>query len=82
MVATDYFKKYGAKYEGGLMRKTDAVVANSVFLKENAATFNQKCFLCGPGLRPRTFQSQIGKKNKPNDLLKKIKSPVIGTSGR
>jgi glycosyltransferase involved in cell wall biosynthesis len=79
MVATDYFKKYGEKYEGGLMRKIDAVVANSIFLKENASKYNQKSFYVGQGCDLELF-SHKSVKDKPDDL-KEIKGSVIGYIG-
>jgi glycosyltransferase involved in cell wall biosynthesis len=74
-----YFKKHGTLAEPELMRKYDAVVANSLYLKEYAESFNKKSFYVGQGCEVELFDENLIDKI-PEDL-KKIRSPVIGYIG-
>lgn len=79
MVATDYFKKHGTRYEQAIMKKADMVVANSVYLQNAAKKFNQKSYYVGQGCDLTLFDKTLIKK-LPEDI-KTIKKPVIGYIG-
>lgn len=79
MVATNFFRRYGEKYEGRLMAKADAVVANSEFLKERAKKYNKNAVFVGQGCDLEFFSSR-NVKRKPKDL-QGISPPLIGYVG-
>ncbi|MCF8228168.1 MAG: glycosyltransferase [Bacteroidales bacterium] len=79
MVATDYFKRHGLYYESRLMQKADAVVANSVYLKDHALQFNTNSFYVGQGCDLELFNPRRVKE-KPVDM-QNIPNPVIGYIG-
>ncbi len=74
-----YFKKHGTLAEMELIKKTDAVVANSLYLKEYAGQFNRKSFDVGQGCEVDMFHEDLVEKI-PADL-KTIASPIIGYIG-
>jgi teichuronic acid biosynthesis glycosyltransferase TuaH len=74
-----YFKRHGTWVEPELMKKSDAVVANSLYLKEYAQQFNQKSFYVGQGCEVEMFDESLII-DLPFDL-KGIHSPIIGYVG-
>jgi teichuronic acid biosynthesis glycosyltransferase TuaH len=74
-----YFKKHGTLAEAELMKKADAVVANSLYLKEYAAQFNKKSVDVGQGCEVDMFNEDIIERI-PGDL-ENIASPIIGYIG-
>jgi glycosyltransferase involved in cell wall biosynthesis len=74
-----YFRKHGTLTETELMKKSDAVVANSLYLKEYAAQFNKKSFDVGQGCEVDMFNEDIIE-IIPSDL-ENITSPIIGYIG-
>lgn len=79
MRATRYFKKHGAYFENQLMRKSDLIVANSVYLQMIAKEQNSNSYYVGQGCDVSLFNRDIIK-YIPEDV-KNIKSPVIGYIG-
>jgi len=79
MVATRYFSLHGQRMEGALMKKADAVVANSTYLRDAASRFNPSSYYVGQGCDVSAFDI---KKilNAPEDVSS-IKKPVIGYIG-
>jgi glycosyltransferase involved in cell wall biosynthesis len=74
-----YFKKHGALAEAELIKKSDAVVANSIYLKEYAEQFNKKSFDVGQGCEVDMFNEDLIERI-PSDL-EAINSPIIGYIG-
>ncbi|MDZ7740889.1 MAG: glycosyltransferase [Bacteroidota bacterium] len=79
MLATEYFRRYGLRYESRLMAKVDAVAANSVYLKDHALKYNPASYYVGQGCDLELF-SLKNVKEKPHDLAS-IPSPLIGYIG-
>lgn len=79
MTATDFFRRYGEAYEGALMRKADAVVTNSEYLREKAQQYNKASFIVGQGCDQELFSTK-NVKAMP-DEMKHIASPRIGYVG-
>ncbi len=79
MVATDYFRRYGLLYESRLMAKADAVVANSVYLKDHALKFNQESHYVGQGCDLELFSKKNVKKT-PHEMAI-LPAPLIGYIG-
>jgi glycosyltransferase involved in cell wall biosynthesis len=79
LLVQPYFKKHGTWAEPELMKKSDAVVANSLYLVEYAKQYNHKSFYIGQGCEVEMFdENLIGE--LPFDL-KSIASPIIGYVG-
>jgi len=74
-----YFKKHGARLEPQLMRKVDAVAANSTYLANYARSQNAKSFYVGQGCEIEMFDP-TNIKILPNDL-KELPKPIIGYVG-
>ncbi|MBS1553280.1 MAG: glycosyltransferase [Bacteroidetes bacterium] len=74
-----YFKKHGARLEPQLIRKVDAVAANSTYLANYARSQNAKSFYVGQGCEIEMFDP-TNIKILPNDL-KELPKPVIGYVG-
>ena len=79
MRATHYFKKHGTRLEDELMRKSDLVVANSLYLQQIAKKANPNSFYVGQGCDLSIFNPEI-KYSIPVEL-KNIKKPIIGYIG-
>lgn len=79
LLVQPYFKKHGNWVEPELMKKSDAVVANSLYLKEYAHQFNQKSFYVGQGCEVEMFDESLIRDLPPD--LKEIRSPIIGYVG-
>lgn len=79
MITTDYFRKHGYRYESRMMKKADAVVANSVYLRDLAAKHNPNSVYVGQGCDLEMFSKEYVKEI-PEDL-KSIKKPLIGYIG-
>lgn len=77
-LAVDYWKTHGVKAEPEIMRKSDFVVSNSVYLSELASEYNPKSFYVGQGCDIDDFRNCNDA--MPEDL-KSIKKPVIGYVG-
>lgn len=79
MIATSYYRKHGKRYETALMKKCDAVVANSVYLQSEAKKHNRESYYVGQGVDLSLFDPE-----KAYDMpveIKKINTPVIGYIG-
>ncbi len=79
MRATDFFKHHGIFYEDAVMKKSDLVVANSVYLQNIARNMNPNSFYVGQGCDVSLFNNDLVKE-LPEDV-KAIKQPVIGYIG-
>lgn len=79
LLSVDYWKKHGNRCEPELMRKSDAVVANSVYLADIAARYNPQSHDVGQGCEVSMFDmAKIS--SIPADIIG-IKGPVIGYIG-
>lgn len=79
MIAVDYWKKHGEKFEPKLIANNDLCVANSTFLAEYCRQFNPHSYYVGQGCDLDLF---IKSTYKPlSDLLKTNRTPVIGYVG-
>lgn len=79
LINQDYFKKHGAELEISLIKKADIVVANSSYLANYAAKYNERSSDIGQGcdftyFKPGSFYEE------PEDL-KNIPHPRIGYVG-
>ena len=79
MRATVFFKSHGKFYEDALMKKSDLVVANSVYLQKIAQKMNPQSFYVGQGCDVSLFDKDLIKEI-PSDI-KSIKKPIIGYIG-
>ena len=79
MRATDFFRKNGAYYEDQLMKKSDLVVSNSVYLNDIAKASNPNSVYVGQGCDISLFNKDLIV-DIPDDI-DVIKSPVIGYIG-
>ncbi len=79
LVSTGYFKKHGARLEPQLIAKYDMAVANSLFLKDYCAQYNEASFYVGQGCDLRIFDPTI-EHPLPEDC-KGIAKPIVGYIG-
>lgn len=78
LLSQQYFVKHGHKAEQGIMKKADAVVANSLYLSNYGGRFNSTSTDIGQGCDVEDFLDQPS--GIPADIVK-IPSPVIGYCG-
>lgn len=79
LVANEYWKKHGVRLEAAHMKKSDLVVANSVYLATLASSFNPNSFYVGQGCDISLFGNRLVKV-VPDDI-KDIPKPIIGYIG-
>ncbi len=79
LLVQPYFKKHGTWVEPALMKKADAVVANSLYLKEYGQQYNPQSFYVGQGCEVEMFDENLVAV-LPADM-KSIRSPIIGYVG-
>jgi len=79
MLAVDYWKKHGEKYEPLLIAESDICVANSSYLAEYCKAYNPQSFYVGQGCDFSLFD-YTKKSSMPEDLIS-IKRPIIGYVG-
>ncbi len=79
LISQPYFKKHGARLEKELIRKSDIVLANSVFLRDYAGRFNTNSHYVGQGCEIDIFSPEL-ERAKPAEL-EKLTSPIIGYVG-
>ena len=80
LVTQDYFRKHGLRMEPELIAKSDAVVANSIYLANYAKKHNPESFMVGQGCDVTHFNDDNDHLTIPEDL-KEIKNPIIGYVG-
>src|SRR5690606_8526196 len=79
MLAVDYWKRHGKKYEPMLIAKSDLCVANSSYLTDYCKGYNKSSFYVGQGCELDLFDPE---KNEPMPAdLSHIKKPIIGYVG-
>ncbi|MFZ1529701.1 MAG: glycosyltransferase [Ferruginibacter sp.] len=78
LLAQPYFRKHGIKAEPALIKKSDLVVANSLYLASYARQYNGKSFYIGQGCGDLYFKPAGG--TAPADMAD-IKKPIIGYCG-
>jgi glycosyltransferase involved in cell wall biosynthesis len=79
MRETDFFKKNGAYFEDKLMKKSDLIVSNSMYLNDIAKVSNSNSVYVGQGCDISQFDIDIIS-SVPDDI-KLISSPIIGYIG-
>ncbi|SDJ57087.1 Glycosyltransferase involved in cell wall bisynthesis [Pedobacter sp. ok626] len=79
MLAVDYWKRHGEKFEPKLIAKSDVCVANSVFLADYCRKYNPASFYVGQGCELDLFEDS--KYPVPPTDLAGITGPVIGYVG-
>jgi len=79
MRATHYFRKHGTFYEDKIMKKSDLIVSNSVYLNNIAKEQNPNSIYVGQGCDISLFDGDLIEEI-PEDI-KKIKNPIIGYIG-
>jgi glycosyltransferase involved in cell wall biosynthesis len=78
ILATDYWKKRGARLEPLVIKKADVCVANSTYLAEYCATYNPRSYYVGQGCELEAFQ-QEGLEMPPELIW--LQRPLIGYVG-
>jgi glycosyltransferase involved in cell wall biosynthesis len=79
LMAVPYWHKHGQYYEPNLIKKSDIVTANSVYLSEIAQKHNPNSHYIGQGCDLSLFdETKI--KTIPNDIAS-ISKPIIGYTG-
>lgn len=78
LLSQSYFIKHGESAEPSIMRKADAVAANSMYLKNYGAQFNNHAADVGQGCDVEAFLRKP--LNRPDDI-QQISFPVIGYCG-
>lgn len=79
LLSVPYWRKHGSRLEPELIKKSDLVVTNSVYLKKYALKYNPNSFYVGQGCEIDLFEPSQ-RHNLP-DELKDIKKPIIGYIG-
>lgn len=79
MRETIFFKKNGAYFEDRLMKKSDLIVSNSMYLNDIAKKNNQNSVYVGQGCDVSLYNKELITEI-PEDI-KSISSPVIGYIG-
>ncbi len=79
MRETQFFKNNGAFFEDKLMKKSDLVVSNSIYLNDIAKVVNPNSVYVGQGCDITLFNKDLIT-SSPEDI-KSIPSPVIGYIG-
>jgi teichuronic acid biosynthesis glycosyltransferase TuaH len=74
-----YWKKHATVMEPELIKKVDAVVANSTFYDEYCQTLTEKSYYIGQGCDLRLFVKN--KERKVPEDMKHISGPIIGYVG-
>ncbi len=79
MRETIFFKKNGAYYEDQLMKKSDLIVSNSMYLNDIAKKNNSNAVYVGQGCDVSLYNKELITE-VPEDIAN-IKSPIIGYIG-
>ncbi|RZL61607.1 MAG: glycosyltransferase [Pedobacter sp.] len=79
MLATDYFKKHGKKFEPKIIAKNNLCVANSAYLMKYCLQYNDKSFNIGQGCDLEILNA-VQSYKLPNEVIDKI-GPKIGYVG-
>lgn len=79
LLGYDYWKKHGHVLEPELVKKADVAVANSVYLSDYCANYNQNSYYIGQGCNIELFDHTVVH-SIPADLGS-IPSPIIGYVG-
>ena len=75
----DYWKKHGDVLEPELIKKADAAITNSLYLKDYCAEFNANSFYVGQGCNLKLFDAD--KKYVLPTEMTIISNPVVGYVG-
>lgn len=75
----DYWKKHGDVLEPELIKKADAAIANSLYLKDYCEEFNSNSFYVGQGCNLNLFDAN--KKYALPSEMSIISTPVVGYVG-
>ncbi|MDX1629016.1 MAG: glycosyltransferase family 1 protein, partial [Fulvivirga sp.] len=79
LITQPYFKKHGQFLEPRLINEVDAVIANSLYLRDYAKKYNENSFYVGQGYENENFDYNQTYKI-PEDIID-IKKPIIGYIG-
>lgn len=79
LISQPYYKKQGLRLEKELIKKSDIVLANSLYLRDYAKQFNDNAYYVGQGCELNIFDASKPWP-KPPELIG-ITSPVIGYIG-
>lgn len=80
-VATDYWRKHGAKYEPLIIQKANLCVANSVYLKEYCNRYNPNSYYVGQGCDLTDFFN-VNRDSDDLNIFKTLQGrPIIGYVG-
>jgi teichuronic acid biosynthesis glycosyltransferase TuaH len=78
IIAVDYWKKHGEKFEPLLIKKSELCFSNSAYLEEYCRQYNSNSFDVGQGCDFDLFQNVSDQ--APEDI-KSIEGPIIGYIG-
>lgn len=79
LLAIDFWKRHGKRMEPELMKKSDLVVSNSVYLADLARRYNNNSFYVGQGCDLTLYDRSKATAVPPE--IAGIPSPVIGYTG-
>jgi glycosyltransferase involved in cell wall biosynthesis len=79
LIEQPYFKKHGASSEKEIIKKSDLVVTNSIYLQDYARDFNKNSYYIGQGCDLTLFDAKI-RRSEPEDV-QSIPHPRIGYVG-
>jgi glycosyltransferase involved in cell wall biosynthesis len=79
LIVQPYYKKHGVRLEPKIIRTSDAVVTNSLYLQDYGLQFNSKSYYVGQGCEVEMFDVSLVK-HQPLDASK-MEGPVIGYVG-
>jgi teichuronic acid biosynthesis glycosyltransferase TuaH len=79
LISQTYFKRHGLRIEPEVIKISDLVVSNSVYLRDYCKEFNENSFYIGQGCEIEAFDSDLSY-DLPYDM-NGIESPTIGYVG-
>lgn len=79
LIVQPYYKKHGVRLEPKIIRESDAVVANSLYLQDYSLESNKESYYVGQGCEVEMFDPALVA-HEPNDISK-MKGPVVGYVG-
>lgn len=79
LISQDYFARHGIRLESELIRKSDVVTANSLYLTDYCRQFNSNSYYVGQGCSTDQFNPD-SQYQRPHDLPHSSK-PMIGYIG-
>lgn len=80
VISRPYHKKHGVKAQEELIKKVDAMLANSYYFRDYGKQYNENTFMIGQGCDLTLFNDEDNKIKIPDDI-RNIKKPIIAYTG-